>query len=112
MVNQHSTVEYWSEIWLGTYKQGNMSDKPFTTYRNKLDGYILPAIGRMKMKGVREPHPQRILNDERGHSFSHMSKLRMVIHAMFSRMYLQGLSIVILSLILCCQKLLKAHTGA
>lgn len=70
---------HWSEVWLDTYKAGNMTEKSLLTYRQKLDGYILPAIGRMKMKDVREPHLQRILNDEKGRSFSHVSKLRMVI---------------------------------
>ncbi len=64
-----------------------MTDKSFSTYRQKLNGYILPAIGCMKMKDVREPHLQRILNDKRGRSFFHVSKLRMMIQAMFARAY-------------------------
>ena len=68
-----------------------MTDKSYKTYVQKLDGYILPAIGRMKMKDVREPHLQRILNDERGRSFSHVSKLRMVIRSMFGRAYSAGI---------------------
>ena len=91
LINQNSTVTHWAEVWLETYKQGNMTDKSFLTYRQKLEGYILPAIGRMKMKDVREPHLQRILNDERGRSFSHVSKLRMVIRGMFSRAYSAGI---------------------
>ena len=87
LINQNSTVEQWSEVWLDTYKKGNMTDKSFLTYQQKLDGYILPAIGKMKMKDVREPHLQRILNDEHGRSFSHVSKLRMVIRGMFARAY-------------------------
>lgn len=90
-INQNSTVARWAEIWLDTYKAGNMTPKSFLTYRQKLDGYILPAIGRMKMKDVREPHLQRILNDERGRSFSHVSKLRMVIRGMFARAYSAGI---------------------
>ena len=90
-INQNSTVSHWADIWLETYKAGNMTPKSFLTYRQKLDGYILPAIGRMKMKDVREPHLQRILNDERGRSFSHVSKLRMVIRSMFARAYSAGI---------------------
>ena len=90
-INQNSTVLHWSEVWLDTYKAGNMTEKSLLTYRQKLDGYILPAIGRMKMKDVREPHLQRILNDEKGRSFSHVSKLRMVIRSMFSRALSAGI---------------------
>ena len=91
LINQNSTVSQWAEVWLETYKQGNMTDKSFATYRQKLDGYVLPAIGRMKKKDVREPNLQRILNDERGRSFSHVSKLRMVIRGMFARAYSAGI---------------------
>lgn len=91
LINQNSTVEQWSKIWLETYKEGNMTDKSFATYRQKLDGYILPVIGNMKMKDVREPHLQRILNAERGRSFSHVSKLRMVMRSMFSRAVSAGI---------------------
>lgn len=91
MINQNSTVEHWSEVWLETYKKGNMTDKSYKTYVQKLDGYILPAIGRMKMKDVQEPHLQRILNDERGRSFSSVTKLRMVIRSMFGRAYSAGI---------------------
>lgn len=44
-INQNSTVLHWSEVWLDTYKAGNMTEKSLLTYRQKLDGYILPAIG-------------------------------------------------------------------
>lgn len=91
LINQNSTVAQWAEVWLETYKKGNMTDKAFLTYQEKLDGYVLPAIGRMKMKDVREPNLQRILNDERGRSFSHVSKLRMVIRGMFARAYSAGI---------------------
>lgn len=91
LINQNSTVEQWAAVWLETYKQGNMTDKSFATYRQKLDGYILPVIGNMKMKDIREPHLQRILNAERGRSFSHVSKLRMVMRSMFSRAVSAGI---------------------
>lgn len=68
-----------------------MTPKSFSTYRQKLNGYILPVIGRMRMKDVREVHLQRILNEERGLSFSHVSKLCMVMKSMFKRAYTTGI---------------------
>lgn len=90
-LNQNSTVAHWADVWLKTYKEGNMTPKSFSTYRQKLNGYILPVIGRMRMKDVREVHLQRILNEERGLSFSHVSKLCMVVKSMFKRAYTTGI---------------------
>lgn len=84
-VNKNSTVKQWAEEWLATYKAGNMTDKSFLTYRQKLDRHILPAIGHMKLKDVKDVHLQKILNSQRGMSLSHLAKLRMVMNQMFSR---------------------------
>lgn len=84
-LNKNTTVKRWAEEWLETYKKGNITDKSFRTYTEKLDGYILPAIGSMKLCDVTEVHLQKILNGQRGTSFSHVSKLRMVLSQMFER---------------------------
>ncbi|MCD7887074.1 MAG: site-specific integrase [Clostridiales bacterium] len=84
-LNSKTTVKRWSEEWLATYKEGNITEKSLQTYRQKLDGYILPVIGDMKLKDVRETHLQKILNEQRWMSFSHVSKLRMVMNQMFKR---------------------------
>lgn len=85
IINKHTTVKAWAAEWLATYKDGNMTDKSLDTYRQKLDGYILPAIGGLQLKDVTEPMLQKILNRERGKSYSHVSKLRMVMAQMFGR---------------------------
>lgn len=91
LINQNSTVAHWAEVWLETYKAGNITAKSLATYRQKLDGYILPIIGNMKMKDIREPHLQQILNRERGRSFSHVSKLRMTMRSMFAKAVSAGI---------------------
>lgn len=84
-LNRNTTVKRWSEEWLETYKKGNITDKSYRTYTEKLNGYILPAIGDMKLQDVKEVHLQKILNSQRGMSFSHVSKIRMVMSQMFAR---------------------------
>lgn len=85
VLDQNTTVERWSEEWLETYKRGKMTDKSFQTYREKLDGYILPEIGKMRLKDVTAVHLQKLLNSQAGRSFSHVSKLRMVICGLFRK---------------------------
>lgn len=84
-LGENMSVSAWSDAWLQTYKQGNMTGKSYQTYTDKLNGYILPAIGRMKLRDVKDIHLQKILNSQAGMSFSHVTKLRMVISQMFAQ---------------------------
>lgn len=84
-LNKNTTVRRWSEEWIATYKEGNITEKSLRTYTEKLNGYILPAVGDMKLQDVTEVHLQKILNSQRGMSFSHVSKLRMIMTQMFGR---------------------------
>lgn len=80
------TVNAWFEEWMQIYKEpAGLTGKSLGMYREKYCGYIRPRIGPMKLKDVTETHLQRILNDQAGKSFSHVSKLRLVMKALFSR---------------------------
>lgn len=93
------TVKAWSELWLETYikpkvrkpgapkLKGTMTEKSYEMYEQKLNNYIIPEIGRMKIADVKDVHLQRILNKEAGGAFSSVSKIRMVMKAMFKQAY-------------------------
>lgn len=85
---ENMTVNEWFAEWLDIYKKpAGLTDKSLGMYRQKYDGYIRPRIGPMKLRDVTDIHLQRILNEEAGKSFSHVSKLRLVIKSMFARAY-------------------------
>lgn len=89
------TVEAWAGMWLETYLKpkvrkpgtsklkGTMTQKSYAMYDEKLRRYILPAIGRMRLSDVRDVDLQKILNQQAETSFSHASKVRMIMRAMF-----------------------------
>lgn len=93
------SVKDYSEVWLNTYikpkirtagaskQRGTISQKSFEMYTQKLDGYIIPAIGKMKLKSVTDTNLQSILNKqkENGLSFSTCNKIKIVMNAMFSQ---------------------------
>ena len=93
------TVQEWAETWLETYLKpkvrkpgtpklkGSMTQKSFNMYDEKLRGYILPVIGKKKLADVRDSDLQRILNAQAETSFSHASKVRMIMKAMFKQAY-------------------------
>lgn len=59
-------------------------------YRQKLDGYILPAIGNSKMEAVSNTDLQAIVNLAAGMSTSTAKKIHIVIHAMFAQAEISG----------------------
>lgn len=67
-----------------TYKiPSGITPKSLRLYDEKYNGYIGPAIGQKKLQDVRDLHLQTILNTQAGRSYSHVSKLRMVLQELF-----------------------------
>lgn len=93
------TVQAWSETWLKEYirpkvrkpgqkkERGTMAEKNYRMYEETVRLYILPAVGKRRMRDVTEPELRKILNSLQGDSFSHVSKVRIVIKAMFRQAY-------------------------
>ncbi|MEI3312412.1 MAG: hypothetical protein V8R78_11735 [Evtepia gabavorous] len=80
----NTTVDQWFLQWKETYKApSGLTQKSLGLYDEKYNGYIGPAIGTLKLKDVRDLHLQTILNTQAGMSYSHVSKLRMVMQELF-----------------------------
>lgn len=69
----------------------SLTKKSAGMYREKLEGYIIPAIGSLRLKEVTPTHLQQILNDQAGRSFSHVNKLRCVMQQLFHAAHVQRL---------------------
>lgn len=85
------TVEKWAQEWLETYKRPVVGDGQYKNYLVHINGVIIPAVGKLNLKDVKDVHLQRILNERQGKSKSDLSKLRMTLKAMFQRAYLSRL---------------------
>lgn len=87
-VNANTPVKVWAVQWFQTYKiPKSMTPKSRRMYLEKLNKYILPAIGRYPLKQVTELHLQQILNASAGMSSSHLKKLRCVMRELFGKAY-------------------------
>lgn len=82
-ISGNMTVKKWASEWLETYKKPSVGDGHYKNYLLYVNGIIVPAIGSLKLKHVTDVHLQRILNERSGRSKSDLSKLYMVIKAMF-----------------------------
>lgn len=90
-ISGNMTVKVWATEWLETYKRPVVGEGQYKNYLAHVNGVIIPAIGSLKIRMVKDVHLQRILNDRTGKSKSDLSKLRNTMKAMFSRAYLSRL---------------------
>lgn len=84
-ISKNMAVAAWCNEWLQTYKQGTVTAKSYEGYKRYVDKLIVPEIGNMRLKDVRDVHLQRILNARQGYSKSDTVKLRNTIQAIFKR---------------------------
>jgi len=82
-ISAKMTVKRWAYEWLEIYKKGNVTDKVYAGIKSKIDRFILPEIGALRLKDVTDTHLQKIINGRSGYSTSHVEKLMRIIKAMF-----------------------------
>ena len=80
-----TTVRKWAKEWLEVYVDvRDITKKSANMYHEKLDNYILPAIGSMKLKDVRDTHLKKVLNKANS-SKSTAQKVKLTMQAMFKQ---------------------------
>lgn len=96
-IGEDMTVGNWVTTWLKTYNKsrvrqpgepklrGTMTEATYKEYEQLCRNYIVPTIGKMRMREVKTVHLQAILNDSKGRSFSHVAKLNITIKKMFKQ---------------------------
>ena len=81
-------VDVWYQEWKRVYKvPADLTRKSLLLYDEKYRKYISPAIGTLRLRDVHDIQLQSILNEQRGMSFSHVTKLRMVMQEIFRQAY-------------------------
>lgn len=82
------TVNQWFRKWLTTYKKpAGLTPKSLHLYEEKYGKYLRPVIGKRTLLEIRDFHLQALLNEQEGMSYSHVTKLRMVMQEMFRQAY-------------------------
>ena len=61
--DKNITVAEWAQQWLTAYKS-DVGEKTLEFYQIAIHTHIIPAIGNMKLRDVREHHLQKFLNDK------------------------------------------------
>ncbi|MBP3384150.1 MAG: tyrosine-type recombinase/integrase family protein [Firmicutes bacterium] len=77
-------VRDWAAEWLETYKSAQCNEKTYKDYTNRLNNYILPEIGHIRLKDVKPVHLQKILHNVRNMSQSRIDKMYQCICQIFT----------------------------
>lgn len=85
VMNNNTTVETWAIEWLETYKKGSCGLSQYKIYEGNIKKYIVPAIGSLRLKSVKPINLQKILNEQTGMSYSHVTKIKFLLYQMFDR---------------------------
>lgn len=85
IINKSTTVKKWTEEWLQTYVEPNVSDATLYAYKCRIKNYITPAIGSMRLIDVRPLHLRKILNGAAGCSRDHIKKIRYTLVQIFTK---------------------------
>lgn len=98
-IGQDMTVRAWADTWLLTYVKsrvrrpgepklrGTMNEATYKEYEQLARNYIVPELGNLRLREVTPPHAQKLLNDNKDRSFSHVSKLSITLKAMFRQAF-------------------------
>lgn len=90
IVNGNSTVEKWALEWLKTYKLGKVGVGTYQDYSQKINAYIIPAIGAQKLNDIKHHHLQALLNGQTKGK-SNAKKLKNTIEQIFKTAEINGL---------------------
>ncbi|MEM5768718.1 MAG: site-specific integrase [Bacillota bacterium] len=85
VVNENTPVKQWAEEWLETYKKDSVRQGSYDRYKRHIDNILVPAVGNMRIKDVRQVHLQRALNGLKGKSEDHVRKVQKTIYNIFER---------------------------
>ncbi len=103
-ISRQMLVKSWAKEYIAAYvtprirppgtqkvDKRSLTTKSAQMYTDKIFGYIVPAIGNLRLNEVKQTHLQKIINTQTGKSFSHVNKLMTVTHMLFHRAYVERL---------------------
>lgn len=83
IIESNMLVRDWASEWLRTYKSGSCNDKTYKDYERRLNAYILPEIGHIRLKDVKPVHLQRVMQNIRSMSQSRIDKIYQCLNQVF-----------------------------
>lgn len=79
LIESSMLFETWADKWLETYKINSVSDKTYNDYKQMLNKYILPYIGKLRLKDIKSIHIQEIMQNVAHLSQSRINKVHQAV---------------------------------
>lgn len=73
---ENMTFASWSELWLSQYKQNYVSEPHYKAIVSRMENYVIPQIGKKRLKEIKPIDVQTLLRRCDGRSFSLVSHIR------------------------------------
>ncbi|MDR3363970.1 MAG: site-specific integrase [Clostridiales Family XIII bacterium] len=83
IVRGSSTVRHWSEVYLETFREPKCGAAQYESLCYIMERWINRFIGNLPIRDVKKAICQKILNEARGCSKSHIMKINQLLRAMF-----------------------------
>lgn len=80
-----TTVRQWSTTWLETYIESKVSPRSYSDYCTRIKKHVLPTLGAMKLKDVRDIDCQNTINKMHGYSKDQIDKVARDMFKMFKK---------------------------
>jgi integrase len=90
-IGGHITVQTWIRKFLETYIEGAVADSTLDANESLLRNFVIPKIGNMRIKDVKEIHCQNIMKAMEGYSNNHIRKVRSILKRMLETARKNGL---------------------
>lgn len=92
LIDENMYLSEYANNWVETYKKGVVSETQYKAYKSRIETYINPHVGIMKMKDIKPSHLQKILNEQAGKSKSHCQKMKITLNAIFAQAVKDGVA--------------------
>lgn len=79
LIESKMIFESWANKWLETYKINSVSTKTYNDYKQTLNKYILPYIGKLRLKDIKSIHIQEIMQNANHLSQSRINKIHQAV---------------------------------
>jgi integrase len=82
-ISNHMTVRAWATKFLETYVEGTVADSTLAANESLLRNFVLPKLGNMRLKDVKEIHCQNAMKAMEGYSDTHIRKAHNIMYRLF-----------------------------
>ncbi len=90
---ENITIESWFNTWINEYKMNSVKQGTIVSYKDCFNYYILPTLGKKKLKDLRPEQIQKLYNElvKKEYSKATIELVSIIINSMYKQAYKNGI---------------------